>query len=92
MLKLLRLRTVGGGRVWRLGVGLDTAFREGIFPGFCGTGEIGEMKKPSQACLLQIFSIRILLGWSKGCVEGKGVKWDTGICVLEGVSDFSAVY
>lgn len=68
----LPLRTVGGGRGWRLCVGLGTAIREGLFPGFCGTREIGEMKKPSQAWLLQIFRIRILLGWSKGCVEGTG--------------------
>lgn len=69
---LLPFRTVGGGRGWRLGVGLGTAFWEGLLPEFCGTREKGEMKKPSQAWLLQIFRIRILLGWSKGCVEGTG--------------------
>lgn len=58
---------MSGGSVW-----VSTLFREGHFPGFCGTGEMGEMKKPSQAWLLQIFRIRILLGWSKGCVERTG--------------------
>lgn len=53
--------------VWRLGVGLGAAHSEKAF----GTGELGEIKKPSQALLLQIFR-EILLGWRKGCVKGTG--------------------
>lgn len=49
-------------------MGLIVADSEKAF----GTGKL-EMKKPSQALLLQIVRERNTVGWSKGCVKGTGL-------------------
>lgn len=67
----MRLRTFGGGPVWRLGVGLGAAHSEKAI----GIGELGEMKKPSQALLLQIFRERNTVGLEERVCEGDWAGW-----------------
>lgn len=78
------LRTFGGGRVWRLGVGLGSAHSEKAF----GIGVLGEMKKPSQALLLQIFRERNTVGLEERVCEGDWARWGNvrqrEICFLKG--------
>lgn len=64
MPELLRWRTVGGGRVWRLGVALGAARSGKVSP--CSVElEIGEMKKPSQVWLLQILRTKNPACWAE---------------------------
>lgn len=52
------------------------AFREGPLPGlFYETGELREMKKPSQACLLQIFRDRNPAELEQRLCEGDEARW-----------------
>lgn len=87
MLKLLRLRTVGGGRVWRLGVGLGTVPGRPLPRVLCNWRDRrDEETQPSLAApdlqdkdlvgIRILFRIRILLQRLCG---GDGLRRDTGI-------------
>lgn len=67
----MHLRTFGKGRVWRLWVGFGAAHSKKAF----GTGELGEMKKPSQALQPHIFREKNTSGLEERVCEGDWARW-----------------
>lgn len=78
MLKLLHLRTVGGGRVWRLGVGLGTVPGRPLPRVLCNWRDRrDEETQPSLAA--PDLQDKDLVGLEQRLCGGDGLRRDTGI-------------